>query len=117
MKEARELTTQTTRSWHILSVEEAGRSLECDLGRGLGESEVYRRRALYGSNTIDAAGPRPAVQILLGQFKDLMIAILVVAGVVAGLVGDIADTLAIGAIVILNAIVGFIQEYRSERAI
>lgn len=46
-----------------------------------------------------------------------MIAILVVAGVVAGLVGDIADTLAIGAIVILNGIVGFIQEYRSEHAI
>ena len=54
--------------------------------------------------------------MLLAQFNDFTIVILIAAAVIAGFLGDVADTLVITAIVVLNGIIGFVQEMRSERA-
>jgi glycogen operon protein len=77
-----------------------------------------RRRALreHGPNVLQGGARRTALGILLGQFTDFMILVLLAAAVISGLVGDVVDTIAIVAIVFLNAVIGFVQEYRAERA-
>ncbi len=65
---------------------------------------------------MEEAPPRSAARILLTQFTDLTIIILIGAAVISGVVGEFIDTLAIAAIVVLNGIIGFVQEIRSERA-
>ena len=106
-----------TATWHCRTVEEAVQALETDVHVGLSAEEAARRLALRGPNAIPEGRRRGWPRVLLDQFKDLMILILLVAAVVSGFIGDVVDTLVILAIVVLNAIVGFVQEFRAERAI
>jgi len=64
----------------------------------------------------EARGRTP-LAMLLGQFRDFMILVLLAAAVISGLIGEAKDTVAIIAIVALNAVIGFVQEYRAERAL
>jgi Ca2+-transporting ATPase len=85
--------------------------------QGLGEAEVDVRRAESGPNQL-AEPPAPSRwRRLLGQFLEPVIGILIAAAVIAGLMGEWVDTLAILAIVLLNGALGFIQEERAERAL
>ncbi|MDZ7582051.1 MAG: cation-transporting P-type ATPase [Deltaproteobacteria bacterium] len=59
---------------------------------------------------------KPLWMMFLDQFKDFMILVLIAAAVVAGVIGDPVDTIAIAVIVLLNAVLGFVQEYRAEKA-
>ena len=83
---------------------------------GLSATEVQQRLVQYGPNELTAKKKKPAWVLFLNQFKDFMILILVVAAIVSGIAGDSADTIIILVIVLLNAIVGFVQEYRAEKA-
>lgn len=104
------------RPWHHLTGEAVCRSLEVDPRKGLDCSAVEPRRAAHGHNHIqDQAGHSPW-RMLLGQFSDFMILVLIAAAGVSGVIGEPQDAIAILVIVILNAIIGFIQEYRAERA-
>ncbi len=85
--------------------------------RGLDPAEVEKRRAKFGPNQLQEASPPPMWRRFLGQFLEPMVAILITAAVVSGLMGDVIDTLAILAIVLLNGVIGFIQEERAERAL
>jgi Ca2+-transporting ATPase len=60
---------------------------------------------------------RTPYRILLGQFTDFMILVLIAAAIVSGIIGDLKDTIVIGIIVLLNGTIGFVQEYRAERAL
>jgi Ca2+-transporting ATPase len=103
--------------FHTPPVGEVLADFGVDPERGLGEDEVAARRQVYGDNQLAGdGGSRPAL-ILVRQFTDLMIVVLVVAALVAGLIGEMLDAVAILVIVLLNGIVGFIQEYRAERAL
>src|SRR3972149_6208237 len=84
---------------------------------GLSDDEAGKRLLEYGPNEIKELAKRPPLGMLIDQFKDFMIIILVVAAVISGLLGEVADTIAIVVIVVLNAIMGFVQEYRAEKAI
>jgi len=84
---------------------------------GLGSEEAARRLDEHGPNELKAKKKKTPVMMFLDQFKDFMIIILLGAAVVAGAIGELTDTLIIIAIVIANAVIGFIQEYRAERAI
>ncbi len=84
---------------------------------GLSSNEARKRLLEYGTNEIKETAKRTPLGMLLDQFKDFMIIILIVAAVISGLLGEVADTIAIVVIVILNAIMGFVQEYRAEKAI
>ncbi len=84
---------------------------------GLSGDEAGKRLLEYGPNEIKESARRTPLGMLLDQFKDFMIIILVVAAVISGLLGEVADTIAIVVIVVLNAIMGFVQEYRAEKAI
>jgi len=84
---------------------------------GLSTLEAAERLQAYGPNAITEGRRRGPMRMLLGQFKDFMILVLIAAAIISGVVGDFTDTLVILVIVVLNAVVGFIQEYRAEKAI
>lgn len=83
---------------------------------GLPGDEAKRRLREYGPNTLKEAGKKTPLGMFLDQFKDFMILVLVGAAVISGIIGEAVDTIAIMVIVILNAIIGFVQEYRAEKA-
>jgi P-type Ca2+ transporter type 2C len=83
---------------------------------GLSSDEAARRLQAVGPNEIRRARATPAWRLLLAQFGSPLIWLLLAASVVAALLGEVADAVAIGAIVILNAAVGFYQEHRAEKA-
>lgn len=99
-----------------LSVEDALRSLNSHV-KGLDHSEVALRMAKYGLNEIPEKERISPLKIFFRQFVDFMIIILILAAIISGYIGDIADTLIIIIIVLLNAILGFYQEYKAEKAI
>ncbi|MCR4346033.1 MAG: calcium-translocating P-type ATPase, PMCA-type [Sulfuricaulis sp.] len=104
-------------TWYQLPTEEVVRRLGVDPHAGLSEDEVRRRREQYGTNEIREGRRRGPIAMFLGQFTDFMILVLIAAAVISGLIGDVVDTIVILAIIVLNAVVGFVQEYRADRAI
>jgi len=84
---------------------------------GLSTAEAQRRLAEHGPNTIVEARRRSWLALLGAQFLDVPILVLLGAAFIAGLIGDPIDTIVILAIVALNAVIGFTQEFRAERAL
>ena len=104
-------------SWHALSPVEVLEQLETPGEMGLSSEEVIRRRANYGPNQITET-PRPTFwQMVLGQLNNFVIILLIVAAVISALLGDWVEAGAILAIVILNAVLGVVQESRAEEAL
>ena len=84
---------------------------------GLEDAEVQKRQTEYGPNRIREEKPEPLILLFLSQFADILIALLIIAAVASFLIGDIIDAGVIILAVLLNTIIGFIQEYRSRRAV
>lgn len=84
--------------------------------QGLSQKEAELRLEKYGSNSLQEKKKKPAWLLFLGQFKDFMILILAAAALISGIVGDLTDSIIILVILVLNAILGFVQEYRAEKA-
>lgn len=101
--------------WHLLSVQDALSKLGTT-NKGLSNEEVLSRQLQYGPNALQEKKAKPAWLIFLSQFKDFMIAVLIAAAVISGVIGDLTDTIIILIIVLLNAIIGFIQEFNAEKA-
>lgn len=85
--------------------------------KGLSNEEVEKRWKEYGKNELQHAKPKSRFSIFIGQFKDIMIIILLIAAGVSFLLGEQTDAIVIIAIIIANAIVGYIQEYHAEQSI
>ncbi|MDY0041638.1 MAG: HAD-IC family P-type ATPase, partial [Desulforhabdus sp.] len=101
--------------WHQLDPEDAAERLESS-GNGLTSEEAHKRLEHFGPNELIEKKRKSWLMMFLDQFKDFMILVLIAAAVVAGVIGEPSDTIAIAVIVLLNAILGFIQEYRAEKA-
>lgn len=84
--------------------------------QGLDSTEAEKRKTQYGPNELVQKKKISIFRLFLHQFKDVMILILLVAAVISFIVGDSKDTIVILIIVFLNAIIGFVQEYRAEKA-
>ncbi len=84
---------------------------------GLTEREARDRLAQDGENALAQGKQSSIMKIFLGQFRDFMVMILLIGAVIAGLLGEITDAATIILIVLLNAILGFAQEYRTERTL
>ena len=84
---------------------------------GLSKEEVLERQNEYGLNRIEERKPTPLVKLFLIQFVDILIGLLIVAAVAAYAIGDVIDACVIMLAVLLNVIMGFIQEYRSQKAV
>ncbi len=85
--------------------------------QGLTADEVVKRRKEYGFNTLAEPPRAHPLRILLAQFRDIMVLILLAAAVISWLLGEYADAGTIAVIVVLNAVLGFVQEYRTEQTL
>ena len=84
---------------------------------GLSTIEAEKRQTEYGLNEITEKKPTPLIVLFLSQFVDILIALLIIAAIASFLIGDIIDAGVIILAVLLNTIMGFIQEYRSQKAV
>ena len=102
--------------WHASSAAEIATALGSDPARGLTTIEAATRLARLGANELEVGRTRGALRILASQFTDVMVLVLIGAATIAALVGEPQDVVVILVIVVLNAVLGFGQEYRAERA-
>jgi P-type Ca2+ transporter type 2C len=102
--------------FHLLPISEI-RILFKTSGYGLHTAEVEELQKLYGKNELIKKKRFSMIVLLLHQFKDVMVIILLLASLISLVVGDLKDAIVILIIVLLNAIIGFVQEYRGEKAI
>ena len=101
---------------HLREASAVAAELDVDPVRGLGIAQAAERAKAFGPNELVERGARGPGALLLDQFRDFMILVLIGAAVVSGLIGDLVDTLAILVIVVLNALIGFVQAWRADRA-
>jgi Ca2+-transporting ATPase len=106
-----------SREWHSQTSDELETTLQSNLDRGLAEPEAQQRLAVYGPNELPEAPPVSALTLLLRQFTSVIIWVLIGAAVISGLLEEWVDAAAILAIVLLNALLGFVQEYRAEQSL
>lgn len=108
---------QSHQKWHNLSVAEAEGLLKTSPSKGLSSEEAQARRELFGPNELETKKQASPLRLLLSQFNDFMIWVLIAAALISGLIlRELLDAIAIIIILVLNAILGFIQEYRAEKA-
>ena len=103
-------------AWHSQSAEEVLAKLG-SATTGLSAQEAAQRLATNGPNELKEGKRISPLQIFLGQFKSLIVWILIAAGVISGVLGEGMDAIAILAIVVLNAVIGFYQEFNAEKSI
>ncbi|MEN6329003.1 MAG: calcium-translocating P-type ATPase, PMCA-type [Methanobacteriaceae archaeon] len=101
--------------WIKLTVDETLKNLNSTRD-GLSSEEAQKRSLEYGKNELVEEAKAGPIKLFLGQFMDILILILIIAAVAAYYVGDTLDAIVILIVVIINAVVGFIQEYRAEKA-
>jgi magnesium-transporting ATPase (P-type) len=104
-------------AWHAMPVEEAEGQLKTDLARGLDSDEAAVRLKTYGPNRLPEAKKRGAFVRFLSQFNNVLIYVLLLAGFVKLMLSLWLDASIIFAVVILNSLLGFIQEGRAEKAL
>src|SRR5512143_2141762 len=102
-------------AWHALAPDEALARLESSAD-GLSSDEAARRLARHGPNALAAAPRARALAILADQFRNVLVAVLLVAIALSTFLGHGVEAVAIAAIVLLAVVLGFVQEFRAERA-
>jgi len=103
--------------WHSKEISQVLKELETDPRRGLTADEVQKRLGIYGYNELKKEEKISPWALFFNQFKNILIAILLVAIGLSALVGELTDAAIIAVIVIFCTLLGFIQEYRAERAL
>ena len=104
-------------AWHALDADQVLHRLRTDPHRGLTSADVSKRLAEFGPNELRKEEKATPLGLFLGQFKNLLIIILLAATGLSLLVGEWVDALMIAIIVLLSAVLGFVQEYKAERAL
>ena len=102
--------------WHARDPAELALAHGVDPGHGLLAADVASRTLKHGPNELLARARPGALALLAEQFKDFMVLVLLAAAVISGVIGDLTDTLVILVIVVLNAVVGFVQSWRADKA-
>ncbi|WP_200416359.1 calcium-translocating P-type ATPase, SERCA-type [Virgibacillus salexigens] len=104
-------------NWYQLDVENVEQKLHVTANRGLNDRQVEKRRKQYGTNALEAQKKVPKWLIFLKQFQDFMVLVLLAATLVAGLLGEYIDAIAIMVIVLVNGCIGFFQEQKAEKSL
>jgi Ca2+-transporting ATPase len=103
--------------WWSFSTEQTYKELDADPNLGLSSATAKIRLKSYGFNELPEPNPPSIFKIFLSQFSSFIVWILIIAAVIAGILGEWVDAIAILIIVILNAIIGFVQEINAERSL
>lgn len=103
-------------NWHLLNQQELLEILGAK-PEGLQQVDAEEKLVTHGANELVREKKKPLWLKFLKQFSDFMILVLLGAAVLAGLVGDVSDTVIILLIVVVNAVIGFVQEYKAEKAV
>ncbi len=111
-----ERVAMNEKDWHVIEVPALEPELKTQLAEGLGTAEVQARKDRFGLNELQERAGTSPLKLLVSQFTNTMVLILIAAAVISGLLGKVTETVAIGSIVVLFALLGFLQEYRAERA-
>ena len=102
--------------WHLREAHELAREHGVDPVHGLHDAEAEKRAQVHGANELEVVRQRSPLALLIEQFSDFMVLALLAAAVISGVIGDLTDTLVILVIVVLNAVIGFVQTWRADRA-
>lgn len=102
--------------WYQLEAGEVARLLQTDMTKGLSPAEAAQRLKTFGANQLKEQERLSPLKILASQFTDVMVLILIGATLISGLLGEYADAVTILVIILLNAVLGFVQEYRAEKS-
>lgn len=103
--------------WHQLGTSELEGMLHSSFGNGLNEAEAADRLQKDGKNELSEGKRISPFILFLNQFKDFMVLVLIGATLISGLLGEYLDAITIVAILVLNAVLGFVQEYRAESSL
>ncbi|MEJ2510428.1 MAG: cation-translocating P-type ATPase [Anaerolineales bacterium] len=103
-------------AWHRMTINDSLAALSVDLDQGLTSQQASERLQSYGKNEIIDHGGKSIWKILWAQLTDTMVLVLFAASVISVLIGDWKDAIAIFAIVLINAVIGLVQEHRAEQA-
>jgi P-type Ca2+ transporter type 2C len=107
----------TKADWHSRPADGLVAELGSDSRKGLQETEAARRLAADGPNVLPVPAGTGKIRLFLSQFKSLVIGVMIAAGIISGIMGEIVDAAAILIIVLLNGVIGFFQEYNAEQSI
>ncbi|HZG80122.1 MAG TPA: HAD-IC family P-type ATPase, partial [Brevibacillus sp.] len=108
---------QPIRKWYTLAATEVIEALQSNSSQGLAQQEAERRLAKQGANKLAESKKKPLYTVFLDQFKDFMVVILFIATLISYFLGEYLDAITIIAIIIINGVLGFIQEARAERSL
>jgi len=103
--------------WHALEAGAVLKALGTEAGKGLSQDEAQRRLAAYGPNELRKEKKASPWSLFFGQFKNVLIIILLVAIALSVAIGEVLDAAIIGVIVVFSALLGFFQEYKAEKAL
>ncbi len=103
-------------NYHSLSVKSVFSKLESS-EQGLSNHEARHRLEIYGKNELVEASRRTILQMFIDQFKEFLVLILIIAAVLSVFFGELMDAIVIGIILVINAVLGVVQEFRAEKAI
>jgi len=104
-------------AWYTLPLAEAFQRQQTDVALGLTQAEAARRLAQHGPNTLAQARQRSTLAIFLAQFQSLIVALLVAATVIAFVMGESIEAVAILVVIVINAGIGFLTEWKAEQAL
>ncbi|MFV8827091.1 cation-translocating P-type ATPase [Alkalihalobacterium sp. APHAB7] len=103
--------------WYEMEVNEVERSTGTNGISGLSDKEAQKRLKQYGENKLDEGEKPSALLVFLSQFKDFMVLVLLAATLISGLLGEYIDAITIMIIILLNGVLGFVQERKAEKSL
>ncbi|KGX88508.1 calcium-translocating P-type ATPase, SERCA-type [Pontibacillus litoralis] len=103
--------------WYQYHTEDVARKLSVDEKEGLTEKQVQQRLKQFGFNVLEEGKQTNLLMLFIRQFQDFMVLVLLAATLVSGLLGEYVDAIAIMAIVIMNGVLGFMQEQKAEKSL
>ncbi|MBW7460047.1 ATPase, partial [Paenibacillus sepulcri] len=103
--------------WHQMGTDELAQSFQGSLETGLTPEEAADRLSRFGRKELTEGKKASPWKLFFGQFKDFMVLVLIGATLISGLLGEYLDAITIVAIIVINAVLGFVQEYRAEKSL